>query len=366
MCESHPETIRNACDTSDVTAVLYIWCMNLKPGTLYFISEHDVLTGKSSNYYKIGLVKASRQGDSLDRADEHQTGNPRELRVHATVDSVAISSLENIMHDLYASQRVLGEWFDLTPVQLKAAIADATAHAAEQKKHVKAFQAAEDLDKETSNGDVLKATAKAKSLFATYAQATANAKQIDVALKATKEMFRSLLSDKVDVSDFALVTPKSGETLDRAALKKAHPEIFDSFMEEVPTFQHTFRMATPSLADVTVPTELQARVTAQLQRVEKATKRPTKALLRAAHLGYLELLSSDGTTDWHVSAAKANLQMLCGRAEGIDGIATWHRGEATKNSFKEEAFRLAHPDLVKAFTKKGTPSFEVLDMRSYK
>ena len=40
--------------------------MKLVAGTLYFISEVDVLTGQKFDFYKIGLVKESRQGDSLD------------------------------------------------------------------------------------------------------------------------------------------------------------------------------------------------------------------------------------------------------------------------------------------------------------
>ncbi len=71
--------------------------MNLKSGELYFINEVDVLTGVASNFYKIGLVKDSRQGDAANRLDEHQTGSQI-----SSVDSVLANSAASFRRSLWA------------------------------------------------------------------------------------------------------------------------------------------------------------------------------------------------------------------------------------------------------------------------
>ena len=54
------------------------------PGTLYFITERDPFCDAPAAYVKIGLVRDNDMGRSSDdRLLEHQTGNPRSLRIAA-------------------------------------------------------------------------------------------------------------------------------------------------------------------------------------------------------------------------------------------------------------------------------------------
>ena len=99
--------------------------MKLTPGELYFIRERDKQTSEISRYVKIGLVKEKDDRASKERALEHQTGNPRELLIHAVIKTPAISEIENIVHGLFAPERVSGEWFDFSEAKLKEAMATA-------------------------------------------------------------------------------------------------------------------------------------------------------------------------------------------------------------------------------------------------
>ena len=110
--------------------------MNLSAGDLYFIGERDLLTGLETTYFKIGRVKESRDGDAESRLGEHQTGNPRALSLLKVVKAPAISDLEAMVHNQFATARVRGEWFELTADQLDAAIKVAEQRAQEQFDHV--------------------------------------------------------------------------------------------------------------------------------------------------------------------------------------------------------------------------------------
>jgi hypothetical protein len=99
--------------------------IELKSGELYFITELAMLTGKPKGYYKIGLVKDSRRGDSLTRLEEHQTGNPRWLELPEVVTAPAIEVLETVMHARFATERIRGELSKFSTAQLKSAVATA-------------------------------------------------------------------------------------------------------------------------------------------------------------------------------------------------------------------------------------------------
>ena len=98
-----------------------------KPGTIYFVEERDLLGFTTPNYVKIGLVKDNEKGrSSVDRKDEHQTGNPRSLVVVDSINTESnVSLLETMIHQSLSMHRHRGEWFikpngDLKPFIDKA------------------------------------------------------------------------------------------------------------------------------------------------------------------------------------------------------------------------------------------------------
>ena len=75
--------------------------------------EKDLFGYECGPYVKIGLVSENEFGRSaLNRRDEHQTGNPREIIVKDEVTTMAsVSYLEALVHQRLSSKRIHGEWF---------------------------------------------------------------------------------------------------------------------------------------------------------------------------------------------------------------------------------------------------------------
>ena len=62
-----------------------------------------------------GMVKIGYAAGSKGRLFRLQVGNPRELRLRATVSSAKAPEIERHLHALFAASRVRGEWFAPSP-----------------------------------------------------------------------------------------------------------------------------------------------------------------------------------------------------------------------------------------------------------
>lgn len=64
----------------------------------------------NTNLYKIGYTKR----DISKRVDEIQTGNPKKIEVLHLFETDHYVKVETWMHNIHASKRMEGEWFELT------------------------------------------------------------------------------------------------------------------------------------------------------------------------------------------------------------------------------------------------------------
>ena len=341
--------------------------MNLNQGDLYFIGERDVLTGTVSPYYKIGLVKESRDGDSEDRLSEHQTGNPRSLFVHHAVTAPAVSDLEATMHDLHATARILGEWFEFGDEGLPDAIAVAESLAAEQRENLAAFQAAVDLKGTYSSGLVREPSDDDRHWYAAAVTSKVTAKAVAGLLGRSSKVLRQAHKDRHDVTRFVSVITKAPKSkFDKAAFKRAHPEIHDSFLVEKTAFRPRFDLKVPKEVEEAVG--LDDAVAAATEEFAATITRAEGDVdqLEALHMGHLGILRFQARAGWDHEIAVANLKMLCGDADGVSGLLSWKRADSTTQVFDASAFGEQHPDLLAEFTVEEQPeAFRVLPMRSY-
>ena len=340
--------------------------MKIVPGTLYFISEVDVLTGQTFDYYKIGLVKDSRQGDALDRAGEHQTGNPRRLAVRYTVESPAINDLETLMHDLYAADRIFGEWFVLPRNSVKKAVAKAEELAAQQRNLVKSATAADKYANVASNDKIIAATPAAKSLYLELQQAKLEQKEIKTVFALEKTFFEGLSGSKFDITLFFTTISKMQSKLLDDELAAKHPKIYQEFVREVSTMTSSFTSAAARELALTLPKKLATAIAGQVARIEKAGKRPSLETAQEIHYNHLALLSSLGDASWREDSAGTQLKSMIKADGGIESVAKWSRTPKTTEKFVAKDFKEAYPDLAEAFTARS-PSFSsaIVDMRSY-
>jgi hypothetical protein len=323
--------------------------VNLVPGELYFIRETDVLTGATSDYCKIGLVKDADQRSAAKRADEHQTGNPRLLEVVGQVHAPAISDLEATVHDRLATKRVLGEWFELPDkAALSEAVALARQLAAEQEQHLTALRLAKELSAVESTEELVAPSADDLHWLRQVHRASELEKRLKRLRKQSAEIFRSAHVSGIDVLRFAAVSPKSSRSLDTKKLAESHPEIVQQFTVVTSGFSSRFLPVKPDgdvveLDDAELR-DLEGRFAALLAAEVVADH------LEDLHLAHLELLGLLARASWDSEVAKVNLKAACGLASGIEGVASWKRGYRVSEGFDTEAFQAAYPDLHEQFT----------------
>lgn len=340
--------------------------MKLVAGTLYFISEVDVLTGQKFDYFKIGLVKDSRQGDSFDRAGEHQTGNPRRLEVRYTVESPAINDLETLMHDLYATERIFGEWFILPRNSVKKVVAKAEELASQQRSLVKSATVAAKYGDVASNDKIIAATPEAKSLYLDLQQAKLEQKEIKTVFGLEKAFFEGLTGAKFDTTLFFTTTSKMQTKLLEDELAAKYPKIYREFVREATTMTPSFTSTAARELALTLPKKLATAIAEQVARLEKADKRPSLETAQEIHFNHLALLSSFGDASWREDSAGTQLKSMIKANGGIESVAKWSRTPKTTEKFVARDFKQAYPDLAEEFTTR-TPSLSsaIVDMRSY-
>ena len=339
--------------------------MKLVSGELYFMEEIDVLTSERSGYFKLGLVKTARQGDSATRLSEHQTGNPRRLELVETVQTVAINDLETSMHHRLARQRILGEWFDLNPEQLANAIALAKELAAEQAKHAPAARKADQLASQPSTPTVGKATDEDLELLRVIRSGKSLEKRAKALEKRGIELFKSALDQGKPVDHYAGVTESVKRPLDKVRLEAELPDMYLSFVRPVESYSKAFTPTATPKDFVPEPNsefdEFEAEFLNLVERVEQ-----TDDLFEELHLAHLDLLGFADQSTWDLDIALNMLRGRCGTKSGIDGVCKWNRVWSVSDKFDDLAFKAEHPEVYEGFRKtRLSKSFAVSPMRSY-
>ena len=125
----------------------------LTPGTLYIDREQDVLTQEWGPYIKIGIVRNDK--DAIERNKEHQTGNPKEIKLVYSINSPLVEDLETQLHHNFAKDRILGEWFLIDDEKMnKLVIPKAEYIVKEQNKYLNYFEARAKRKLEISSGTI--------------------------------------------------------------------------------------------------------------------------------------------------------------------------------------------------------------------
>ena len=339
--------------------------MNLKSGELYFINEVDVLTGASSDFYKIGLVKDSRQGDAESRLYEHQTGNPRRLVIVECIDAVAISDLEKSVQNRFATRRILREWFVLDAEELAASIKVAMDLSSEQAHYRPQLAAASELVKVESSGSTRAPDEEDFHWYRKVISAKALKARADALTTRTKSFFKSAVNVGANVDNYARWKRAKAPRFDQREFEKCHPELFQEFQNEETGISQNFL---PKRQKHPENSRLPDSFLVLEQRFEKFfvdDLSDAKALYQLHQL-HLELLRFTAQAKWDKEIAEANLKALCGDCDGIEEVVTWHRKISKSSKFDRTALEAQYPEIYEAFVQEvPNPKFEVLPMRSY-
>lgn len=320
--------------------------MNLTPGKLYFINEHDVQSGRRSNYYKIGIVRDSDGRDSKNRLLEHQTGNPRKLWIVEELEMPAVEAVETNLHYLFARNRVMGEWMQFTEPELANAIAKAKELATEVKANVIDFERAEELKNIVSNGLKLEATEEAENWYVQIQDLNVVVKACDEVLDNYRNYLYDAIEKGIDVSGRATIQSRSGTSrFDEKLFKEKYPDLYEKFSSSSNPVKGQFRL---KIAKNWIPDhgivdeDQQTFITSMKNLLTNADHTmDTGFALHEKHLGVLEVKKY---AEWNIEIATTKLRVLTGEAEGVDEICTWKRERKEVIALDRKGIQLHHPD----------------------
>jgi hypothetical protein len=325
--------------------------MKLTPGELYFICERDKQTKEVSRYVKIGLVKEKDDRASKERALEHQTGNPRELLIHTVIKTPAISAIENIVHGLFATERVSGEWFDFSAVKLAEAIDTAQNLADEAVLYENEIRSAEVFAKEESSLEIVEPTTEALAWHGAFLRAEAVVKYCQDFAVGIKDVFRESIEAEEEVEHIAIFRErKDRKIFDPIAFEIEFPELYIQFTKITHKISPRLTWSRPKDFDKSI-SKLHPQLNSYGKTLEGLSEkaRVGKISKEELHGHYLKLLGFEARAIWDFEIAKANIQTLCGKSAGIDGICKWSRVNKETRSFDQAAFIDAFPDIAEKF-----------------
>lgn len=325
-------------------------------GEVYFLGEIELDTTSRTPFVKIGLVrKNAKNRTTEDRLTEHQTGNPRQIVELAVLQTDEADRVETLLHKVFASWRVSGEWFNLQNDRLDEVLA-------EGKRIVRLVAAESDLIEQAkawetvpSEGEKLPPDSTAQDLATTAIIAKRSRNFIGETEERVVAALVSASDTGRDITRYMAVQIKNkAASFDTAKFKKDHPDVHASFSTPTTNWSKTFttaKMKDLGLDDTALDPSLRdlcARIDVEAASVE------TGGSPDSLHELYLELLRFDALYDLNFKAAEAQLKLLCGTAPGIEGLCTWNRRENPGVSFDKDALKEQQPDLYAQYETPAT------------
>lgn len=330
--------------------------MDLDSGEIYFIREQ--VGGEFTDFTKIGKVAEKPGRSSLDRAKEHQTGNPRPLVPIEVVQTVFVSEVENTLHREFAPKRILpGEWFILNAAEIATAIARCGELSVANAQLIPLFEQADALEAKVSNANLAPANDEAATWAKAYRRARYGLKLFDDAEKRFKEYLAEANSRGVDVTDFVDIGQSAGRRSYRDLFEQNYPELvakYSSTMTEiagvvtVKSVRNEIFSPDEELAEVVTLTE------SLMPQINSSSDQRDE--IAAMHALYLSLLSVEPVLKKHKEVARAHLMLLCGESSGIEELCSWRRTPRNVIAIDWDTIKATHPAEVAACTTFGNPT----------
>ncbi len=317
------------------------------PGEIYFVREIDPKTKGFTDFVKIGLVRDSEGRSSFDRLKEHQTGNPKTLKIvrNEVIHTEAVDRVEALLHKLYAEQRVSGEWFEFNSErQVQDAISRTKAFSKEVAKIVPIFEQAEALAKVKDNGETIPASDEHRMLLSTIGLATLELSEIKSLENIITGKFAAAVKagvsgiEKVVKTQIRTIQPK----FDAKLFLADEPEMYAKYLVLGEKWQSSFltNAKTKKAASLSQAFKLFLEdIVAQISAV--------KTVEDSASLNepLLALTKQKALSSWELEVAKAQLRVGCGSNQAIEDVCSWKRQFSETKIFNEGQFQEENPEL---------------------
>jgi hypothetical protein len=320
--------------------------MNKTEGTIYIVSEIDVISNHKSDYYKCGIVRDGSDRDSRDRLLEHQTGNPRQLYIVDSFKTPFVEPVETATHYRFAKNRVKGEWLKLDKVELEKLKVSICELITEVKAHASDFELADLLKKQPSNGKTLALSTDAEFWYVEYKNFKAVQDSCDEVLEDYDNFLHTAIKKGIDVSPMAKIQKRSApKVFDEKLFSTLYPELHKKYTTSTTEVKGSFRLSPDKnwVPDIsTIGTEHIA-IIADLKESLKIVDHSIDYgfILHEKHLAVLEIQKY---AQWKCDIANIKLRVLTGDSDGIEGICSWKRKETIKNTFDKYQLQIDYPE----------------------
>ena len=346
----------------------------LTPGTLYIDRDQDVLSGDWGPYVKIGIVRNDKEASI--RNKEHQTGNPRRIHVIFSAESPMVEHLETYLHHIFASRRVLGEWFLLDDNAVKSEVIPSAETLIEQQR-----TSLEDFTQKAANKSIASSGISREptdSELALHQQAV-DAKNALEILQARQDIIKSKLIQLAagsggisGVLDFQ--TKISRPSLQKSKLKTDYPELYSNYETLVlsePKGSFSVK-GTSSLKKLDKDLYNEKKLMADSAAIDNSgitsPEIERNSTITDLHLAYLENLKAIASADWLYESLKAGLASILHNDDEIKGVVSWKRLAKEEPKFDADSFEKDHPDIYAKYlsSEKVTIASIVNPSRPYK
>tara|TARA_B100000686_G_scaffold324559_1_gene380366 strand:+ start:137 stop:1159 length:1023 start_codon:yes stop_codon:yes gene_type:complete len=335
----------------------------LQRATLYVLGLEDPAGGLVPPYYKIGITTDT----VAKRIRQLQTGNPYRIVALHTFEIEGAEIVEQNLHRVYAQNRRVLEWFELSDAELAAVLQSAK----DFKDDIEALVVeVRDLDQQYSNDTMLNPTAEATDLHLQAVTLEGHKTQNSLRIATIRSSLASITGTTrgiQGITQVSITNPSPG--FSRRELKSANPDLYNDYLT-IPEFKVSMKVLdkpTPGNYPNLVADKKQAAAAAPNVDPKDVThdkeSRTTDAV--QLHSEYIDLVSQGGAIDRDLLLVKMKLKTLCGQARGIDGIFEYVRED--RMTFDEDSFEADNPTLYSQFTVQMQPQrrFAVMKSRDY-
>ena len=336
-------------------------------GELYFLSEIDPETQNFTKYVKIGIVKNDRSTES--RIDEHQTGNPREIRDLKVILSPRVQKLETLLHGVFERQCVGGEWFEFREETLTEAINFAIEQAAELYGLEEIVSEVENFAKTESMEEELPSNESVRDLARRFHFLHQNEKKLKAAIGDVNKKIADVEDDKIGKdllsADERLTERKTifrKPSFKKADFKSQELDLYLSFCEfSTEVKQKALSINKDIKNDAGESASFFPEWNQEYDEILKLIVETSELIdssssddvLENLMVNRCELMKFQSLYGFRKTNFEYRLKHACGLASGIKGVCTWKRSLEEKEVFDETKFKEEHPDKHAEYTKTG-------------
>lgn len=317
-------------------------------GEVYFMQEFPNPNEEPTKLVKIGLV--GKEGGSVERLKQHQTGNPRQLKLRHVVLTPAPGWLEGTLHSRLSAHRVRREWFTFESSELEDALRLAGSLATESFRYETIFRQAKELGSVVSVEPKMKASVEALELLNQLSLTKTRLDLCDELKKLYKMIFESLNEEEqriVETEDLIVTEYAVMKEFDEKKFSEKYPEMLKAFLifetEISGKFQPRYKKI--DLAEVDELYSLAETFKEHCEQVRSGRTNFSDEL--TATFAEIERISA--MYSWDQEIENASLRVLCGTSSGIEGVCTWNRTLKTLATLDTELLETKHEKEYKEF-----------------